>query len=900
MKSGDTSFLKNTKINKCHLKCMLSVLLIFCMIIILLSSELSLLFANNFSANAEEFFSYDIYKANVITQPSKHTKTCEQLITWLDETSSPNTVVFEAMDSNKGFKNSIAAWETTNLIFDPMSETVESFDEVSYYESIILNVLQKTFSASAWYDDYFEKGTNIINNTYAFFEDDSNLAYYIRNYKDLTKSEIKDFDETMKKAIQKDYPIASKISDFMENFDTFCIAADSVYDVLDSAVTYLMCYEMEGAMRDVIKELYTNCDGLNNPAMKLALSDINDACNSKVLSVANAVSGGILSGGFQITAKYSDAFLKSCIASAFPPAKALLLTQSITKSVVNFFLSTDKICEQYYKSRQLYNFEMLLRSTIRKIKSDYISTPSEQQANKLFCIIDMFAKTYKISGDLAIDFAELMYKENIVSLFNTSEKYNNFTQSVQNICNYAETYRNEILNTGWLHALEMDYPEKYKAYTNKNKIIAKPSIRVLGISFEKDEIEVGMEDSYALLNPIISPVDATNKTLNCSSSNPTVATCYGDTITPISPGTTVITALSIDGTVSAQVTVHVVEGKGADGVYIEPLKLPINVGEKFSIKNLKYEVTSNETAKLIEYDNIEPEGNLYIPNSVSYRGNLLDITGIDSFIFENCSKLTSIHLPKGLTKLEAGVFSGCSGLTNIEIPDGVTAIENGTPNSNYGAFCNCAGLKSIVIPDSVKTIGAYSFYDCAGLESVTIGSSVTTVAAHAFSGCNIKKLIFSDGIKAINDDMTDCMEESLEQVIIPDSVTSIEANTFSNCNKLQSVFIPKSMKSIKNNAFSNCNKLSDIYFWGSQKDWNIIEIESGNDVLSSVAVHYDFTPPAGDADLDAQFSVTDIVMLQKWLLGSGNLTYWKACDLYEDGIINIIDFFLMKHALINK
>lgn len=54
----------------------------------------------------------------------------------------------------------------------------------------------------------------------------------------------------------------------------------------------------------------------------------------------------------------------------------------------------------------------------------------------------------------------------------------------------------------------------------------------------------------------------------------------------------------------------------------------------------------------------------------------------------------------------------------------------------------------------------------------------------------------------------------------------------------------------------------------------------------------------GDVNADGEFSVADAVMLQKWLLGSGELINWRAGDLCEDGKITIYDFVRMKQLLI--
>ncbi|MDE5755241.1 MAG: polysaccharide deacetylase family protein [Oscillospiraceae bacterium] len=53
----------------------------------------------------------------------------------------------------------------------------------------------------------------------------------------------------------------------------------------------------------------------------------------------------------------------------------------------------------------------------------------------------------------------------------------------------------------------------------------------------------------------------------------------------------------------------------------------------------------------------------------------------------------------------------------------------------------------------------------------------------------------------------------------------------------------------------------------------------------------------GDVNQDGAFNLTDVIMLQKWLLCCGELTDWKAGDFTEDNMINIFDLLLMKREL---
>ena len=105
----------------------------------------------------------------------------------------------------------------------------------------------------------------------------------------------------------------------------------------------------------------------------------------------------------------------------------------------------------------------------------------------------------------------------------------------------------------------------------------------------------------------------------------------------------------------------------------------------------------------------------YIPSSIKY----VTITGgiIPYRAFYNCSGLTSITIPGGVTSIGNYAFYNCSGLTSITIPGSVTSI------GNY-AFSGCNGLTNITIPNSVKKIGESAFSGCKGLMSITFNGTI--------------------------------------------------------------------------------------------------------------------------------------------------------------------------------
>lgn len=56
----------------------------------------------------------------------------------------------------------------------------------------------------------------------------------------------------------------------------------------------------------------------------------------------------------------------------------------------------------------------------------------------------------------------------------------------------------------------------------------------------------------------------------------------------------------------------------------------------------------------------------------------------------------------------------------------------------------------------------------------------------------------------------------------------------------------------------------------------------------------------GDINSDGIFSVADLIMMQKYILGSGDLFDWNAGDLYKDDRIDVFDLVMMRKTLIEQ
>ena len=113
------------------------------------------------------------------------------------------------------------------------------------------------------------------------------------------------------------------------------------------------------------------------------------------------------------------------------------------------------------------------------------------------------------------------------------------------------------------------------------------------------------------------------------------------------------------------------------------------------------------------------------------------IKTIGNGIFNGCSKIEKIRLPKTITNIEANAFSDCTSLTQINIPQETIAIGN-------NAFIGCSSLKAVDMNDKIETIGDSAFENCYSLSSkITFPTTIQSIGTKAFFGdVKIEKITF--------------------------------------------------------------------------------------------------------------------------------------------------------------
>ena len=118
-------------------------------------------------------------------------------------------------------------------------------------------------------------------------------------------------------------------------------------------------------------------------------------------------------------------------------------------------------------------------------------------------------------------------------------------------------------------------------------------------------------------------------------------------------------------------------------------------------------------------------GDSYYPGDNCYTSN----DEIGEKAFTDCSRLTSLTLPVGITSIGYDAFAYCSGLTSLTLPAGITSI------GEY-AFSGCSGLTSLTLPAGITSIDKYAFSGCSRLTSLTLPAGITSIGEFAFSYCS--------------------------------------------------------------------------------------------------------------------------------------------------------------------
>ena len=90
--------------------------------------------------------------------------------------------------------------------------------------------------------------------------------------------------------------------------------------------------------------------------------------------------------------------------------------------------------------------------------------------------------------------------------------------------------------------------------------------------------------------------------------------------------------------------------------------------------------------------------------------------------------------------------------------------------------------------------------------------------------------------------------DAVVSAMIGEGVTNIGAYAFADCTGLKNVTIPVGVTEVGAEAFSGCSALAKIYYYGTEQQWDEIEIGDGNEPLLAAQFRYNCAATALDED----------------------------------------------------
>lgn len=190
--------------------------------------------------------------------------------------------------------------------------------------------------------------------------------------------------------------------------------------------------------------------------------------------------------------------------------------------------------------------------------------------------------------------------------------------------------------------------------------------------------------------------------------------------------------------------------------------------------------------------------------------NLIYSASIGTDAFNGCTSLTDVRLGSNVGYFGSYVFRGCTALVSIDMSmitahDPEKAIV--TPSNNHRwymslprLFENCTSLKEVKLPKGIQWLKG-TFAGCTALTEFNVPNTVKGLK-DTFSGCKaLQHVVIPDSVIALSDTFEGCI--SLSEITLPETLVKVGDRTFMGCDALQSLYVPDSVTEIGARAFTD-------------------------------------------------------------------------------------------------
>ena len=241
------------------------------------------------------------------------------------------------------------------------------------------------------------------------------------------------------------------------------------------------------------------------------------------------------------------------------------------------------------------------------------------------------------------------------------------------------------------------------------------------------------------------------------------------------------------------------------------------------------------------------------------------LESLGEYAFKADTKMTSLYIPDGVTKIGSAIFKDVTGVT-LSVAENsyaqayaekysiayetrkakLTVVASGTCGENAAWTLDSEGVLNITgdgpMADNNTNQAPWEAYKYQ-IKQIVIGKDITYIGKFNFFRCSrLETVTFEEGSKLERIGWGAFGYSSLPQIAIPDSVTRLEGYAFYYCSNLSNVEISESscLTSLGECVFKADTKLTSLYIPDGMNNigWGIFENAIANVTLSVAESSY--------------------------------------------------------------
>ena len=158
------------------------------------------------------------------------------------------------------------------------------------------------------------------------------------------------------------------------------------------------------------------------------------------------------------------------------------------------------------------------------------------------------------------------------------------------------------------------------------------------------------------------------------------------------------------------------------------------------------------------------------------------VTGIGSYVFANCPKVTEFVLPESIVDIGDGAFENCDSLKVIHLP----AVES----LGWAIFHDCDSLQNVFFAEGTPYIPMATFKGCENLQEIYIPKSVESVDESAFEEGVTLRILYAGDFKTLNKVIKPVTDLNLHSGMVIDDNVALEYITYNEDGTFNAVVEP--------------------------------------------------------------------------------------------------------------